>query len=183
MRAAALAALLALAPTVPATAADGAWRIEPLSHADFGVRLLWVHTIRGRFERIAGTVEPRADGRVVVDARIAANSLSMTSERQRGWVLGEDFFDAARYPTLRFVSAPVTRAALEGGGTLDGELTLRGVTRPIQFELLPARCTADACMVQARGQLRRGEFGMTAHRAMLSDRVELALSIVIVRDD
>jgi polyisoprenoid-binding protein YceI len=181
MRVAALAALLAAALAAHA-APSRTWHIQsPPSYADFGVRLLWLHTIRGRFERITGVLQPDADGRLVVDARVAMDSLAMDSPRLRRWVLEEEFFDAARYPTMQFVSVPVPRAMLDEGGTLEGRLTLRGVTRPVRFELLPARCTADACMIQARGQLRRSEFGMDGHRAVLSDRVELALSIAITR--
>jgi polyisoprenoid-binding protein YceI len=176
-----LAALLALALASP-PAATAVWQIRsPPSHADFGVRLLWLHTIRGRFERIEGAVQPRDDGRVVVNARIAVDSLAMASPRTRRWVLGKEFFDAAHYPSLRFVSVPVPRAALDEGGVLAGALTLRGVTRPVHLELRPARCTADACTIEARGELRRGEFGMNGRRPMLADRVELALSIAIAR--
>ncbi|HEV2540607.1 MAG TPA: YceI family protein [Frateuria sp.] len=181
MRTAALVALLALAPAVYA-APSHRWRIEsPPSHVDFGVRLLWLHTIHGRFERLDGAIEPLGDGRVVVDARVAVDSLSMDSQHLRRWVLAEEFFDAARYPTLRFVSAPVPRTALDDGGALEGQLTLRGITRPMRFELLPARCTADACTIEAHGRLTRSEFGMAGHRAVLSDLVELALSIAIAR--
>lgn len=181
MRLSAAAALLAMAVTVHASPSH-VWHIQsPPSHVDFGVRLLWLHTIHGRFETISGTLEPQADDRVVVDARIALDSLSMESPRLRRWVLDEEFFDAAHYPTLRFVSAPVARRALDDGGPLDGQLTLRGVTRPVRFELLPAHCTADACTIEARGELRRSEFGMTAHRAVLSDHVQLGLAIAIAR--
>jgi polyisoprenoid-binding protein YceI len=181
MRTAVLVALLALAPAAQAGPSHR-WRIEsPPSHVDFGVRLLWLHTIQGRFEQLSGAIEPRGEGRVVVDARVAVDSLSMESQRLRRWVLAEEFFDAARYPTLHFVSAPVPRTALDDGGMLEGQLTLRGVTRPMRFELLPARCTADACTIEARGRLKRSEFGMTGHRAVLADHVELALSIAIAR--
>jgi polyisoprenoid-binding protein YceI len=181
MRSLAAVTLLGLALAAHASPVR-VWHIRSApSHVDFGIRLLWLHTIHGRFGQIDGSVEPRADDRVVVDARVAVDSLSMESQRLRRWVLDEEFFDAARYPTLHFVSAPVARGALDEGGTLDGQLTLRGVTRPVHFELLPARCTADACLVEARGELRRSEFGMTGHRAVLSDRVELALSIAIAR--
>lgn len=175
-----LAALLAFALASPATAA--VWHIEsPPSHADFAVRLLWLHTIRGRFERMAGAVEPRDDGRVVVNAHVAVDSLTMASPRTRRWVLDEDFFDAAHYPTLYFVSMPVARATLDEGGALDGDLTLRGVTRPMHLDLRPARCTADACTIEARGQLKRSDFGMDGRHTALSDRVELVLSIAITR--
>ncbi|MCX7513410.1 YceI family protein [Frateuria hangzhouensis] len=181
MRSAAVVALVAFALAGHA-APSREWHIRSApSHVDFGVRLLWVHTIHGRFEQVAGAVEPREDGRMVVDARIAAKSLSMESSRLRRWVLDEEFFDAAQYPTMHFVSAPVSRATLDGGGTLAGQLTLRGFTRPVSFQLLPARCTADACLIEARGELRRSEFGMTGHHAVLSDHVQLALSIAIAR--
>jgi polyisoprenoid-binding protein YceI len=181
MHGAALVALLALV-TAPQPVPSHLWHIESArSHVDFDVRLLWLHRIRGRFEHVTGAVQPRADGRVVVNAGIAADSLTMNSPRLRHWVLDEEFFDAARYPTLRFVSLPLSRTTLEGGGTLDGRLTLRGITRPVRFQLLPARCTADACTIEARGQLQRHDFGMGSHHTVLSDRVELALSIAIVR--
>ena len=173
--------LLALAFAVHA-APTRVWHIQsPPSHADFGVRLLWLHTIHGRFESITGTVEPRAHDHVVVDARVALDSLVMASPRLRRWVLEEEFFDAAQYPQLHFVSAPILRRALDDGGVLDGQLTMRGVTRPVRFELLPARCTADACTIEARGELKRSAFGMGDHRAVLSDHVNLALAIAITR--
>jgi polyisoprenoid-binding protein YceI len=181
MRLPAIVALLVLACAAHASPSR-VWHVQsPPSHVDFGVRLLWIHTIHGRFAGIRGTVEPRADDRVVVDARVTLDSLSMESRRLRRWVLGEEFFDAARYPTLHFVSGPVPRRALDDGGTLEGQLTVRGVTRPVRFELLPARCTADACTIEARGQLERSQFGMGGHRTVLSDHVQLALAIAISR--
>lgn len=181
MRLPAAVVLLALAFAAHA-APTRVWHIQsPPSHVDFGVRLLWLHTIHGSFGAISGTVEPRPDDQVVVDARIALDSLSMESPRLRRWVLDEEFFDAARYPTLHFISTPVSRHSLDDGGALEGRLTMRGVTRPVRFELLPARCTADACTIEAHGELRRSEFGMSGRHAVLSDHVQLALAIAITR--
>lgn len=145
------------------------------------MRLLWVHTIHGRFTHVSGSLQPRADGRVVVDAQVAVDSLTMDSPHLRRWVLAGEFFDAAHYPTLRFVSAPVVRTTLTTGGTLAGQLTLRGVTRPVQLELAPAQCAADACTIDAHGEVQRSDFGMRSHHAVLSDRVALTLSITLQR--
>ena len=181
MRAAALVALLSLA-SAPQVEAANLWRIQnPPSHVDFGVRVLWLHTIRGRFERISGAVMSQPDGQVVVDARVAVDSLAMDSAHLRRWALGEEFFDLAHHPTLRFVSSPTARRTLDEGGVLSGQLTLHDATRPVQLDLLPAHCTADACLIEARGELHRSDFGMHGHHTLLSDRVELALSIAIVR--
>ena len=182
MRPARTAALaLALAALVPA--ATAALRIDSAhSYAAFGVRLLWVHTIHGRFTQVSGSLAPRADGRVVVAAQVAVDSLAMDSPRLRRWVLAEEFFDAAHYPTLRFVSEPVPRATLAHGGTLAGRMTLRGVTRPVQLELAPAQCTASACTIEAHGEVQRSDFGMRNHHTVLSDHVALALSIALERE-
>jgi polyisoprenoid-binding protein YceI len=151
------------------------------SYADFGVRLLWLHTIDGRFTEIAGDVNLDGRGMATVDVRIAVNSVAMESTRFRRWVLAPEFFDAAAHPTARFLSDPVPLVRLASGGSLDGQLNLRGVMRPIHLELLPADCAeiAAACTIRAQGFVSRSDFGMTSHGATLSDRVRLDLRIAL----
>ena len=175
-----LAALVLVAPA--ARSAD--YRIaDNRSYADFGVRLLWLHTISGRFMQITGEVRVDPRGLATVDARISANSIVMDSARFRRWVLAPEFFDAAQYPDIHFVSAPMALSALTTGGVLDGWLSLRGVTRPIRFQLMPVMCqaalTLNACTIEARSTLSREAFGMNAHRATLSDQVQLGLWITL----
>jgi polyisoprenoid-binding protein YceI len=153
------------------------------SHADFGVRLFWLSTVEGRFERIDGEVTLNA-GRdmAVVDARIAVDSVRMDTERFRRWVLAPEFFDAGRYPLIRFVSDPVPLNALEQGGELSGTLTLRGTTRPAHFRLQPSHCPLDQprqCLIEVRGTIQRSDFGMIRHRTALSDQVTLGMAIAV----
>ena len=70
-----------------AHAAD--YRIDPArSHADFGVRLFWLSQISGRFEQIDGDVTLSSlHDTAVVDARITVDSIQMSSDRIRRWVL------------------------------------------------------------------------------------------------
>lgn len=150
------------------------------SHADFAVRLLWLHTIEGRFTDISGRVRIDPRGMATVNASIRVDSIAMNSERFRRWTLAPEFFDAARYPLIHFVSRPVALAMLSRGGPLDGQLDLRGMSRPVHFELLPARCRSLAsteCIVHAEGTISRSAFGMHGHHASLSDPVHLGLSI------
>lgn len=174
-----LASLLLAAP--PVRAID--YRIDTgRSHADFNVRLLWVRSVKGHFTQIAGEVVLRRDGTATVDARIGVDSVTMPASWMRRWVLAEEFFDAAQYPTIHFVSEPVPITALVRGGALDGELTLRGITRPVHFELRPATCPqigVPACNIQVRGQVSRAAFGMNDHRAALSDTVRLSLTVAL----
>ncbi|PWK92605.1 YceI family protein [Fulvimonas soli] len=165
----------------PAGASD--YRIDPdRSHAQFSVRLLWLRTASGRFTGIAGQVRLRPDGTASVDASIAVDSVVMEAAWMRRFALAEAFFDAAHYPAIRFASAPVPLRALAEGGELDGLLTLRGVTRPVRFELRPAACPQPGvrpCQLEVQGSVSRSEFGMTAHRATLSDEVKLGLSVTL----
>jgi polyisoprenoid-binding protein YceI len=174
--------LAGLALVAPAARSTG-YRIDPArSHATFGVRLLWLRTISGRFSLIAGEVRLDSHGQATIDARITVDSIAMDSERLRRWVLAPEFFDAAHYPTIRFLSDPIRFATLTTGGTLDGQLSLRGITLPVHFELLPVTCetiTAPACLIEARGLVSRSAFGMTSHRTALSDKVQLGFSIAL----
>lgn len=174
-----LAALVLMAPA----AHSMEYRINPArSDAEFGVRLLWLQTITGRFSEIAGEVKLDPNGLATVDARISTNSIKMNSARLRRWVLAPDFFDAEHYPTIRFLSQPVTFSMLSTGGAMDGQLTLRGITRPVRFELEPSHCSATAeqtCIIEARGSLSRSAFGMSQHRTALSDQVQLGLLIAL----
>lgn len=183
MRPAACLALLAaiLAPFA-APAAD--YRIDNArSHAEFYVRLLWVRRIAGRFTHIEGEVNlnPLRDT-AVVQATVDVDSVAMTSARLRRWVLDPEFFDARRFPTIQFVSAPLPVRALDQGGPLPGWLTLRGVTRPVEFRLEPGHCTLrrnTTCQIEVRGQIQRSDYGMTGHSTAVSDTVELGLNITL----
>jgi polyisoprenoid-binding protein YceI len=150
------------------------------SHADFAVRLLWLHTINGRFTQIAGQLRVDPRGLATVDARITVDSLVMDFARFRHWVLAREFFDAAQYPTIHFVSDPIALTRLTTGGVLNGRLSLRGVTQPVRFELMPAVCSTISmtdCVIEAHGTVSRSAFGMSGHRASLSDQVQLGLWI------
>jgi polyisoprenoid-binding protein YceI len=143
---------------------------------------LWLQTITGRFTQITGEVTLDDHGLATVDARITASSIRMASERLRRWVMAPDFFDAVQYPTIRFLSQPITFSMLTTGGVLQGQLTLRGVTHPMRFELQPAHCTPSeqqTCLIEARGSLSRSAFGMDSHRTALSDQVQLGLLIAL----
>lgn len=165
-----------------AAAAD--YRIDrSRSHADFSVRLFWIHTITGRFDDIRGQValEPRRNT-ASATATVVVDSLRMVSPRRRRDVLGPAFFDAARWPDMRFVSEPFPLHIVQSGGPLPGQLSLSGVARPVVFQLLPSPCPMDArqpCRLQLRGRVRRSAFGMTGDAVALSDHVRFSMLIAL----
>ena len=80
-----------------------------------------------------------------------------------------------------FPVLPFAAHRLREGGTIEGQATLRGVTRPIRFQLAPATCPApgSACPLHAEGEVNRSLFGMDAHRVALGDRVRLSFSVML----
>ncbi|HEX5304599.1 MAG TPA: YceI family protein [Dyella sp.] len=182
MRAAWLPLLVALLAIAPARGAD--YRIDTAhSYAEFSVRLLWVRQISGRFTRIDGEVTLNAlRDTAVVEATVSVDSVAMSSARLRRWVLDPEFFDARRFPDIRFVSAPLAVGSLDAGGELPGWLTLRGVTRAVLFRLEPASCTLErdtTCQIEVRGSIQRSDYGMVGHHTAVSDTVNLGLMITL----
>jgi len=177
-----LSAIATLLLALPAAAAD--LRIDAArSKAEFTVRLLWVTTVTGHFEGIRGdlTTDP-ATATAVVRADLDTENIRMESARLRRWVLAPEFFDAEHHPHIHFESSPTPLTLLSQGGDVAGQLTIRGVTRPVTFRLLANRCPPEAmqgCVLQLQGLIDRTDFGMLGRRGALSDRVNLGMAIVL----
>lgn len=174
-----LVAMLLLAPLC-ALRAEALLIDTENSFASFTLRALWVKRIDGEFTRVEGLIEREATaGRFGVDVRVAADSVTMQRPSHATWARSADFFDAQRYPWIRFRALDLPEHLLHEGGDIQGDLTLRGVTLPIRFVLEPAECPRPGfdCTVRAHGEVRRAEFGMNARRLVLSDRVRLDFAI------
>jgi polyisoprenoid-binding protein YceI len=98
----------------------------------------------------------------------------------------ERFFDVENYPEILFVSTGFTWSS-DTTGTLKGDLTLHGVTRPVTFNvtLFPAK-TGDEkrvgkVLVKAGTSIRRSDFGMDTLSRVVNDNVELCMSVEAVR--
>jgi len=98
----------------------------------------------------------------------------------------ERFFDVENYPEILFVSTGFTWSS-DTTGTLKGDLTLHGVTRPVTFNvtLYPVK-TGDEkpvgkVLVKAGTMIRRSDFGMDTLSRVVNDNVELCMSVEAVR--
>ena len=108
------------------------WNIDPThSEINFKARHLLVSTITGQFDTFSATIEAEAedfsDGRVTFEADTA--SVNTKNEQRDGHLKSPDFFDAANYPKMTFVSTGVRKLS-EHEYKVDGNLTIRNVTRP-----------------------------------------------------
>ena len=113
----------------------GTWAIDPThSSFEFVVRHLMAK-VRGRFASFSGEAhiaEVPEDSSVEVTVESA--SVDTREPNRDGHLRSPDFFDVEQFPTIGFRSTAV-RPAEVGTWKLDGELTIRGITRPITFDL------------------------------------------------
>ena len=110
------------------------------SHVEFGVRVLWFGKVVGVLQRLAGTVQAVGEGRVRVDVHVDARTLRMQNRDYERFASGPGFFDSAQYPDIEFRSAPFALRRIASGGPVSGEVTLRGITHKVEFQMLPQPC-------------------------------------------
>lgn len=96
----------------------------------------------------------------------------------------DSFLAVERHPAIRFESGTFTDGVLRAGGELRGELTLRGLTQPVTFRLLPSTCSRIGrdCDIQVEGTISRHAFGMNAHRAIVKDDVDIQMRVRLSSD-
>lgn len=176
-----LAAALSLAAAQPGRPMTQVWSIEAAqSQAQFWSHPRLLPRSGGQFQTLAGEMIGSPQGGWRVQVRVDARSLKFEGPRWMERLTRSDAFLAVqRHPDIRFESAPFSDALLHSGGVLEGELTLRGRTRAVRFELLPSRCEAgeNRCMFQVHGQVNRHNFGMSAYRLTLRDEVDIEFRV------
>lgn len=117
-----------LTDTPAAVIPVGSWAIDPAhSTVEFQIKHLGLATVKGRAPVVSGEITggdvPAISGVVDVTA------LTTFDEQRDGHLQSPDFFDAARFPELRFQSSAVSVRGDEL--VVEGELAIKGVTRPV----------------------------------------------------
>lgn len=170
-------------------AAPGRWSADPVhSSVSFEVPYAGVSTFRGGFRDFTAEL----DGSTLRgSARVA--SVDVKDEQLEGHLQSPDFFDAARYPEIEFRAAGLRR--LEDG-TVEGqgELTIKGVTRPVGLHGRLGSPNVDPFGKERLGlaletTVDRTEFGVSWNAPnqgggdYLGDDVRLVADLILVRED
>ena len=176
------AALHAEALQVPE---PGIWAIDPThTQAGFAARHLMVTKVRGRFTDVSGTAtigETPETSSVEVELRAA--SVDTGFGQRDDHLRSADFFDVERYPTLTFRSTRVQRTG-ERTFKLHGDLTIRGVTRPVTLDAEYEGVTSDPWGGQRAGftastEVNREDWGLTWNQALESGGVVVGKKVKI----
>ncbi len=144
----------------------------------FELRTRWGQVLDGVFQRYEGSVEHLPDGRQQVRLRMYTRDVEIIDHPRYGdWARSEKFFDAERYPVVTFTSRPYDPMLLYDGGKLEGELSIKGISRPRSLDVAPATCSHPAvgCDVVATGAVRRSDYDMDDWMLAVSDRVVFVL--------
>jgi polyisoprenoid-binding protein YceI len=175
--------LAAIQPHEPLSmaATKATQQIDPAhSTARFTVHPHLQRAMTGTFDAPTGTLEKLAKGRLRIDFSLKAASVAFAdSQRITGLTRSEAFFDAAHHPVVHFRSDPFAASILRDGGTLSGELNLRGTSRPVRFVFAKATCGQPglACPIHAVGRISRSAFGMTRYKLIVGDAVDIAVDM------
>jgi polyisoprenoid-binding protein YceI len=191
--------LLALAIFVwpaAASAQNATWTIDSgHSAASFSVRHMVVANVRGEFAGPVGTVtfDPKNLSTLQIDATIDARTINTRNADRDKDLRSDLFFDVAKYPRITFKSRSV---AVAGPGKLNvaGDLTIRGVTKPVTLAVDgPTAEIKDIWGSQRIGAtatttIDRRDFGLVYNRvlegggAVVGDQVSISLEVELTRN-
>ena len=172
------------------------WTVDP-THAEvgFSVRHLMISTVRGRFGAVTGTVtlDEQNPAKSSIDVTIDVSSIDTRQEARDTHLRSADFFDVENHPTMHFVSTRVD-GDINGEFRVVGNLTIRGVTRPVTLDVNAEGRGMDPWGKErmgfsAAGKIRRGDFGLNWNQALeaggvvVGDEVKLSIDAELIRQD
>lgn len=172
--------------------AAGVWKVDP-GHAEVGFvgRHLGLTKVRGRFTGVSGLVvigDDPADSSV--DVTIDMASVSSGDQSRDDHLRSADLFDVEHHPTATYRS---TAVSFDGrGGTIDGELTIKGITRPVRLDAEYVGQAIDPwgnerAVFSARSRINREDWGLTwnmlleAGGLLVSKEITLEIEVELIR--
>ena len=174
--------------------ATSTWQIDGAhSIAEFAVKHMMVATVKGRFRTLGGTIQidEAQPERSSVTAEIETATVDTGQEQRDAHLRSDDFFNAERFPAITFRSTRVQRKS-DDEWKVEGDLTIRDVTRPVTLDVEFDGQITDAYGKQraafsATTRVNRKDFGLNwngvieAGGVVVQDNVKIALHISAVK--
>jgi polyisoprenoid-binding protein YceI len=178
------ATLMAQASSEPTALAAGQYNVETYhTLVQFSVNHFGFNEYFGTMPGATGTltIDPKTLSSAKLDVTVPVATLSTTNAVLDGELKGAEWFDAAKYPTMRFVSQKVTQTGPKTA-SIDGTLTLHGVSKPLTLiatfggagvNPLNKAFTAG---FHATGAIKRSDFGVSKYVPLVSDEVAISIT-------
>lgn len=142
----------------------GTWTSDPV-HSSFGfsVKHMVVATFRGSLTDFDATLTGAEDGTATLEAAGRVASVVTADDNLTGHIQSPDFFDAQRFPEVRYVSTSIARDGEDL--VVEGELTLKGTTKPLRLTgsivgPVVGLSGGEAIGVELEGVIDRTEYGL-----------------------
>ncbi len=165
------------------------------SHSEitFKVKHLMITNVTGSFTKFDATLESEAadfsDAKISFEAD--TDSINTGSEQRDGHLKGDDFFASDKFPKISFVSSSFTKKSDEDY-VLAGDLTIRGVTKPVELAVAFGGTVTDPygrvkSGFEINGKINRKDFGLVwsatteAGGIVVSDEVKLHLNVQMIK--
>jgi len=191
-----LSGVITLTSAMTETAVPGyeaaTWNIDPIhSEVGFSVRHMMVSKVRGRFTNFSGQIVTADDPtQSSVTAEIDLSSINTGQEQRDAHIRSADFFEVETYPTMTYKSTAIR--VEDGEYVLDGDLTLKGVTKsvPLRLELNgfgPDPYGGVRAGFTATGEINRSDFNVSFNAPLsnggvvVGEKVTLQLEIEAVK--
>jgi polyisoprenoid-binding protein YceI len=177
-----LAALVMFAALPLSAVAAESYTIDPPhTFPHFSINHLGFSTMQGRFDRTSGTVTlDRAAKTGTVNISIEAGSISTGFAKRDEHLKSPDFFNAVEFPAITYKS--------DKPSSVDGSLTIMGVTKPVTLTIDAFNCGTnpmskkDECGAAASAQIKRSDFGVKYALPAVGDDVKLVFEIEAIKN-
>jgi len=173
-------------------AESGAYRLETAhSQILFSIRHLGLTEYYGRFDKMSGTLNFNAGApeHSAVSVTIDTASVDTPSARLNDTLKSDSVFDTTKFPEATFKSTALTRSDASHG-TITGDLTIRGVTRPVTLNVTFTGTESDplddsrVLGFEASATIKRSDFGMTGMiwEPLVGDDIHLIIEAMFQRE-
>ena len=164
------------------------WNLDPThSEITFKVRHMMISNVKGEFRNFSAEIEAEDDTfkNAKVNATIQTDSIDTNNADRDAHLKGEDFFNAAKNPTITFSSDSLN-------DDITGNLTINGITKPVKLDVDFGGINVDPwgntkAGFSFEGKIKRSDFGLTWNAAletggvMVSEEVKIAGELQFVK--
>src|SRR5438105_4364726 len=152
----------------PQAGTQSRWQFDPFhTQVEFAAKHLGMMTVRGHFAEISatGNIYPDNPEASSVDVTIQTASIRTHNENRDNDLRSSNFLEVDKYPTITFRSTKIEPAG-QDRYTMTGDLTIKGITKPVTLQMLRYGEINDSMMghrvaYSAEGEINRKDFGMS----------------------
>jgi polyisoprenoid-binding protein YceI len=184
-----IAAVIA-AVSASAFAGVDTYNIEP-NHTfpSFEADHMGISVWRGKFTKTSGTITLDREGKTgALDITIDANSIDFGHEKLNKHAKTADMFDVEKFPTATYKSKAISFKG-DVPATVEGELTLHGVTKPVTLTINKFKCIMhpmlkkEMCGADASAEFNRADFGISYGAPRFAPEVKLSIQVEAIKQN